>query len=89
MTTITMDPEVPPTTEMTFNAVSSAAPVLAPRVGTLALAGRKTISTPHHIPLTTRGAVSHLAHDAVRKETAINNIYVGLEDCMYTSTLGS
>ncbi|KAJ5573791.1 uncharacterized protein N7459_008218 [Penicillium hispanicum] len=75
-----MDPDASPASTMTFSVLGPAAPVLAPRVGTLALAGRKTISTPHHIPLTTRGAVSHIAHDVVRKETAFNSLYAGLED---------
>jgi len=76
-----LDPSAP--SEMTFNVLGSTAPVLAPRVGTLAIPGRQAISTPHFVPLTTRGAVSHIAHDVVRKETAINSLYIGLEDCMY------
>ncbi|KAJ5191551.1 uncharacterized protein N7498_010536 [Penicillium cinerascens] len=75
-----MDPETSTPSEMTFSVLSSAAPVLAPRVGKLAIPGRQAISTPHFIPLTTRGAVSHIAHDVMRKETAINSLYIGLED---------
>lgn len=80
-----MDPERT-SSEMTFSVVGSSAPVLAPRVGQLAIAGRKTFSTPHYIPLTSRGTVSHIAHDMLRKETAINSLYVGLEDCAYQIT---
>ncbi|CAG8316176.1 unnamed protein product [Penicillium salamii] len=65
---------------MSFSLLGSAAPVLAPRVGRLSLPGRKTISTPHHVPLTSRGTVPHIAHDVIRDHTAINSIYVGLED---------
>jgi hypothetical protein len=67
--------------KMTFSVLSSSAPVMAPRVGKLALAGRKTLSTPHYIPLTSRGTVPHIAHDMLRKETALNSLYIGLEDC--------
>lgn len=69
--------------EMTFIVLGSPAPVRAARVGKLAIAGRKTLSTPHYIPLTSRGTVPHIAHDMLRKETAINSLYVGLEDCAY------
>ncbi|KAJ5134480.1 hypothetical protein N7526_005845 [Penicillium atrosanguineum] len=75
-----MDPETSTTPEMNFSILGSAAPVLAPRVGKLAIPGRQAISTPHFVPLTTRGAVSHIAHDVVRKETAINSLFIGLED---------
>lgn len=67
--------------EMTFTLLSPAVPVLGPRVGNLALASRQAISTPHYVPLTSRGAVSHIAHDVMRKETEINSLYIGLEDC--------
>jgi hypothetical protein len=83
MTNVAMDPETSMPSEMTFSILNSAAPVLVPRVGKLAIPGRQTISTPHFAPLTTRGAVSHIAHDVVKKETAINSLYIGLEDCMY------
>lgn len=83
MNNAAMDPETSTPSEMTFSVLSSAAPVLAPRVGKLAIPGRQAISTPHFVPLTTRGAVSHIAHDVLRKETAINSLYLGLEDCMY------
>lgn len=76
-----MDSETPELRNMTFSVLGPAAPVLAPRAGTLAIAGRKTLSTPHYLPVTSRGVVPHISHDNVRKETAINGLYVGLEDC--------
>ena len=81
-----MDPETSLNPNMTFSVLSPAAPVLAPRVGKLAIPGRKTLSLPHYIPVTSRGAVPHIAHDMVRKETAINSLYLGLEDCMCASS---
>ncbi|KAJ5179309.1 hypothetical protein N7492_002519 [Penicillium capsulatum] len=75
-----MDQETSAAHGMTFSILDSAATILAPRVGSLALAGRKTISTPHYVPLTSRGAVSHIAHDVMRKNTEINSFYLGLED---------
>ncbi|KAJ5570897.1 Queuine tRNA-ribosyltransferase [Penicillium sp. DV-2018c] len=65
---------------MSFTVLASTAPVLAPRVGKLAIAGRKTIATPHHVPLTSRGTVPHVAHDVMRQHTEINSLYAGLED---------
>lgn len=61
----------------------AAAPVLSPRLGRVTVEGRKPISTPHYVPLTSRGAVSHLTQDVVRDHTSISSLYVGLEDCMF------
>lgn len=83
-----MDSEVSTSEQMTFSVLGSSAPVSAPRVGRLAIAGRKTLSTPHYIPLTSRGTVPHITHDLVKKETAISSLYLGLEDCMYQSAQG-
>ncbi|OJJ48510.1 hypothetical protein ASPZODRAFT_140800 [Penicilliopsis zonata CBS 506.65] len=69
------------TTEMCqFTILKGAAPVLAPRLGRLVLAGRKPISTPHFVPLTSRGTVAHLSHDVMRDQTSIASLYCGLED---------
>ncbi|KAJ5563003.1 hypothetical protein N7535_002551 [Penicillium sp. DV-2018c] len=65
---------------MSFTLLASTAPVLTPRVGKLAIAGRKTLATPHHVPLTSRGTVPHVAHDVMRQHTGINSLYAGLED---------
>ncbi|KAE8380826.1 tRNA-guanine(15) transglycosylase-like protein [Aspergillus bertholletiae] len=59
---------------------SATASTLAPRLGKLAIAGRNPILTPHYIPLTSRGAVPHIAHDVMRGQTAVNSLYFGLED---------
>ncbi|KAJ5108651.1 hypothetical protein N7456_005326 [Penicillium angulare] len=75
-----MNPESSQAPEMTFSVLGSAAPVLAPRVGKLAIPGRKAISTPHYLPVTSRGVVPHISNDNVRNETSINSFYVGLED---------
>ncbi|CAI7616419.1 unnamed protein product [Penicillium pancosmium] len=75
-----MDPSQFQSDKMTFSVLTSSAPVMAPRLGKLALAGRKTLSTPHYIPLTSRGTVPHIAHDMLRKETSLNSLYIGLED---------
>ncbi|BCS27598.1 tRNA-ribosyltransferase family protein [Aspergillus puulaauensis] len=63
-----------------FSLLGSSASILAPRVGRLTIAGRKPISTPHYIPLTSRGAVPHLAHDVMRDSTSIGSLFFGLED---------
>lgn len=66
---------------LNFNILASSAAVLSPRLGRLTIAGRKPISTPHYVPLTSRGAVPHLAHDVMRDNTSIGSLFVGLEDC--------
>ncbi|OQE24874.1 hypothetical protein PENFLA_c009G04825 [Penicillium flavigenum] len=75
-----MDQATSASPAMTFSVLASTAPVLAPRVGKLTIPGRKTIATPHHVPLTSRGTVPHVAHDVMRDHTEINSLYAGLED---------
>lgn len=66
---------------VSFTVLGSPVSVMAPRAGNLCIAGRKALSTPHYIPLTTRGSVSHIAHDVMRDQTSIASLYLGLEDC--------
>lgn len=80
-----MDPEA--LSPMVTFALSPAAPILAPRVGSLAIAGRKPLTTPHYLPLSSRGTMPHISHDVLRDHTALNSVYVGLEDCMISSKL--
>ncbi|KAJ5723658.1 hypothetical protein N7488_001693 [Penicillium malachiteum] len=75
-----MDRENTQSVNMTFSVLGSSSPVLAPRVGKLAIAGRKTLATPHYLPVTSRGVIPHISQDNVRKETDITALYAGLED---------
>ncbi|PLB51897.1 tRNA-guanine transglycosylase family protein [Aspergillus steynii IBT 23096] len=79
-----MDPEAPSQSRdemLSFSLLNpTSASTLTPRLGNLAIAGRNPISTPHYIPLTSRGAVPHVAHDVMLKQTAIGSLYFGLED---------
>ncbi len=52
-----------------------------PRLGRLLCSGRKAIETPHYVAATSRGVISHISHDTLRKHTAVSSIYLGLEDC--------
>ncbi|KAE8401399.1 tRNA-guanine(15) transglycosylase-like protein [Aspergillus pseudonomiae] len=71
----------PPNDMVNFSLLNSVtASTLAPRLGKLAIAGRNAILTPHYIPLTSRGAVPHVAHDVMREQTAISGLYFALED---------
>lgn len=82
-----MGPETRPQTpdEMArFNLLEPAPPVLAPRLGRLAVAGRKPLHTPHYVAITSRGTVPHVAHDVMRDHTSISSLYIGLEDCTYS-----
>ncbi|KAF2742179.1 tRNA-guanine transglycosylase family protein [Sporormia fimetaria CBS 119925] len=53
---------------------------LAPRLGRLSLAGRKTINTPDFLGNTSRGAVPHISQDNYRSRTTLGGVYVALED---------
>ncbi|KAL4788500.1 tRNA-guanine transglycosylase family protein [Aspergillus varians] len=70
----------PPNEMLKFSLLGSSAAVLSPRLGRLAIAGRKPISTPHYIPVTSRGMVPHLAHDVMHDNTSIGSLFIGLED---------
>lgn len=55
---------------------------LAPRLGRIAVSGRKAILTPAFIGNTSRGIIPHVSQDNFRKTDSINGVYVPLEDCM-------
>ena len=52
-----------------------------PRLGRLALHGRRPIDTPNYLAIASRGVVPHLSQDNFTSNTNINGIYVALEDC--------
>lgn len=56
---------------------------LTPRLGRLALPGRRPILTPGFIASTSRGAIPHISQDNFRKCVGLDGVYVALEDCMY------
>ena len=64
-----------------FGLLDSAPTLLAPRLGRLALPSRKPLLTPNYVPITSRGALPHVAHDVMRDHMSIGCLYVGLEDC--------
>jgi hypothetical protein len=66
-----------------FSLLHPAPRILAPRLGKLAVPGRKPLSTPHHLATTSRGIVPHLTHDVMRDHTSIGGLYMALEDCTY------
>ena len=54
---------------------------LAPRLGRISLAGRKTVLTPGFIGNTSRGVIPHVSPDNFQKVN-LHGVYVPLEDCM-------
>lgn len=54
---------------------------LAPRLGRLSLAGRKTVLTPGFIGNASRGVIPHVSPDNFRKLVDLNGVYIPLEDC--------
>lgn len=53
----------------------------APRLGQIALPGRRVIQTPNYTAVTSRGAVPHLTPDNLRQHTTVGAAYLALEDC--------
>ncbi|KAJ9407186.1 hypothetical protein DTO045G8_5035 [Paecilomyces variotii] len=67
--------------QSSFSLLNPSGPsILAPRLGSLHIAGRKPQRTPHYVPITSRGTVPHVAHDVMRDHVKIDSIYIGLED---------
>ena len=64
-----------------FQIIKSTGKRLGPRLGRLALPGRKVLETPHHLGLTSRGTIPHITQDTFTRDTSINSVYVALEDC--------
>ncbi|PGH32373.1 queuine tRNA-ribosyltransferase [[Emmonsia] crescens] len=63
-----------------FSLLGSTPTLLAPRLGRLALAGRKPIQTPNHVPITSRGALPHMSHDMMNEQMSIGTLYAAFED---------
>ncbi|KAK5120780.1 hypothetical protein LTR85_005846 [Meristemomyces frigidus] len=63
-----------------FTIIQAASNGFGPRLGRLALPGRKPIDTPHHLGITSRGVVPHITQDNFARSTSISGVYVGLED---------
>ncbi|KAI8933407.1 hypothetical protein NX059_010022 [Plenodomus lindquistii] len=70
--------QLPP--EMLEFTILKSAGALAPRLGRLSLAGRKTILTPDFIGNTSRGVIPHVSQDNFRKSVNVNGVYIALED---------
>ena len=64
-----------------FTIIKSAGYGVGARLGRLSLPGRKVIETPHYLGITSRGVVPHITQDTFTRDTSINGVYVGLEDC--------
>ncbi|KAK1058019.1 hypothetical protein LTR12_000030 [Friedmanniomyces endolithicus] len=63
-----------------FHIIKAAGSILVPRLGRLALPGRKVLETPHLLAITSRGAVPHITQDIFARDTSIGGVYVALED---------
>lgn len=66
-----------------YTIIKAATTSLGPRLGRLALSGRKAIETPHYLGITSRGVIPHITQDNFTRSTNISGVYVGLEDCKY------
>lgn len=64
-----------------FTIIKSARTHMGPRLGRLQLPDRTTLDTPSYLAITSRGVVPHLTPDAFARDTKINGVYMGLEDC--------
>ncbi|KAF2727096.1 tRNA-guanine transglycosylase [Polyplosphaeria fusca] len=70
--------DLPP--EMLDFSILKSTAALAPRLGRLSKAGRKTTLTPGLLGNTSRGAIPHISQDNFRTCTALNGVYVAIED---------
>ena len=67
-----------------FSIIKSISNGFGPRLGRLALPGRKVLETPHYLGITSRGVIPHISQDTFARDTSINGVYVALEDCRFT-----
>lgn len=73
--------QLPP--EMLEFAILKTTGALAPRLGRLSLAGRRSILTPGFVGNTSRGVIPHVSQDNFRKSADLDGVYIALEDCVY------
>jgi queuine tRNA-ribosyltransferase len=52
-----------------------------PRLGRLAIQGRKELPTPNYLAITSRGVVPHISPDVLSSQTQIGGVHLALEDC--------
>lgn len=64
-----------------FEFLGGAEHAVGPRIGRLAVNGRKDVQTPNFLALTSRGAVPHLTPDVITSTTEFPGVYTALEDC--------
>lgn len=57
---------------------------LAPRLGRLSVAGRKSMLTPDFIGNTSRGVIPHVSQDNFMQHVDAGGVYMALEDCRTT-----
>jgi queuine tRNA-ribosyltransferase len=73
---------------VTFKILSDVDPnVAAPRLGKLAVGGRKEIETPNFFAVSSRGVIPHMTPDVIRASSQIGGVHMALEDCMLYSTV--
>ncbi|EMC93778.1 hypothetical protein BAUCODRAFT_75044 [Baudoinia panamericana UAMH 10762] len=63
-----------------FTVIKSASTGIGPRLGRLALPGKKVVHTPHYLGITSRGVIPHITQDTFARDASITGVYVGLED---------
>lgn len=54
---------------------------IGPRLGRLAIAGRKDLDTPNFFAITSRGATPHMTPDIISSHTQFGGVHIALEDC--------
>jgi queuine tRNA-ribosyltransferase subunit QTRTD1 len=68
-----------------FEVLSHVDPSVAgPRLGRLALVGRKELKTPNFIAVGSRGVVPHMTPDVILSSSEIGGVHMALEDCKST-----
>jgi queuine tRNA-ribosyltransferase subunit QTRTD1 len=73
---------------VTFKILSDVDPnIAAPRLGRLAVWGRKEIETPNSFAVSSRGVIPHMTPDVIRSISQLGGVHMALEDCRSDSTV--
>ncbi|KAF8851232.1 putative Queuine tRNA-ribosyltransferase-like protein [Acephala macrosclerotiorum] len=60
--------------------------VIGPRLGRLAISGRRDLETPNFFAITSRGAAPHMTPDIIASHTQFGGVHMALEDFVEKST---
>ncbi len=57
--------------------------IVGPRLGRLAVPGRKDLMTPDFFAVSSRGVIPHITPDVIISHTNFGGVHLALEDCEF------